>query len=102
MWYVYILRCANGELYKGCTNNIKELFERHCNGYVDSTKNLLPVELIGYTAFNDKYKAFLFEKYLKTGSGRAYCKTSYLSPAFAKASAGTSIRVASTFDRRSP
>ena len=72
MHYVYILRCSNGEYYKGCTHNIHERLERHQKGLVDSTKNLLPVQLITYTAFTDKYKAFEFEKYLKTGSGRVF------------------------------
>jgi hypothetical protein len=34
----------------------------------------LPVELVTYICFNDKYKAYNFEKYLKSGSGKAYSK----------------------------
>jgi len=34
----------------------------------------LPIILIGYFAFKNKYKAYNFEKYLKTGSGRAFLK----------------------------
>jgi len=30
------------------------------------------VELISYISFKDKYKAFEFEKYLKSGSGAAF------------------------------
>ena len=72
MHYVYILLCANGKLYTGCTNNLRDRFQRHTNGLVESTRNLLPVKLIFYCAFPDKYKAFAFEKYLKSGSGRAF------------------------------
>ena len=72
MWYVYILLCNNGDYYKGCTNNMEERFKRHQNGYVDSTKKLLPVKLISFTMFTDQQKAYAFEKYLKSGSGRAF------------------------------
>ena len=34
----------------------------------------LPVKLNTYIAFYDKYKAFEFEKYLKSGSGRAFAQ----------------------------
>jgi hypothetical protein len=39
---------------------------------VISTKYRLPVEVWTYIVFNDKYKAYKFEKYLKSGSGRAF------------------------------
>jgi predicted GIY-YIG superfamily endonuclease len=39
---------------------------------VPATVNRLPVELVFYFAIDDKYKAFSFEKYLKSGSGRAF------------------------------
>lgn len=48
--------------------------ERHKKGYVPATKDRLPVELIAYFAFSDKTIAFNFEKYLKSGSGRAFLK----------------------------
>ncbi len=74
MYYVYTLKCADGNLYTGCTENIEERLERHSKGYVPATADRLPVSLISYTAINDKYKAFEFEKYLKSGSGRAFFK----------------------------
>jgi putative endonuclease len=72
MHYVYILLCNNGKIYTGCTNNLNERIQRHRKGYVDSAKGLLPLELIFYCAFKNKYKANAFEKYLKTGSGIAF------------------------------
>jgi predicted GIY-YIG superfamily endonuclease len=39
--------------------------KRHNLGEVLSTKNYLPFEIIIYTAFTDKYKAYAFERYLK-------------------------------------
>ena len=69
MWFVYILRCSDGNLYTGCTENLDERLKRHNAGHVPATKLRLPVALRTYIAFTDKYKAFEFEKYLKTGSG---------------------------------
>jgi putative endonuclease len=73
MYYVYSLKCKDG-FYVGCTNNLKERFERHKKGYAPATKSRLPVSLEFYIAINNKYKAFEFEKYLKSGSGRAFTK----------------------------
>lgn len=74
MHYVYILLCSNKSLYVGCTNDFKERLERHNKGYVPATKPLLPVKLISYFAFASKYTAYNFEKYLKSGSGRAFLR----------------------------
>jgi predicted GIY-YIG superfamily endonuclease len=74
MWYVYILLCSDGKHYTGCTSDLKDRLSRHNSGQVDSTKCKLPVKLIYFSAFPDKYKAFEFEKYLKSGSGRAFAK----------------------------
>jgi predicted GIY-YIG superfamily endonuclease len=72
MWFVYILKCADGHHYTGCSENIDERLNRHISGNVPATKGRLPVSLITYIAFSDKYKAFEFERYLKSGSGRAF------------------------------
>jgi len=72
MQYVYILECKNKKPYIGCTDNLIDRIERHKKGYVPATKNTRPIKLSCYFAFNDKYKAFEFEKYLKSGSGRAF------------------------------
>ena len=72
MWFVYILRCSDGNLYTGCTSNLDERIKRHNSGYVPATKLRLPVALITYIAFTEEHKAFAFEKYLKGGSGRAF------------------------------
>ena len=72
MYYDYILCCNDNTYYTGCTEDLKQRFDRHSKGYVVSTKNILPVKLVYYCAFNDKYKAHNFEKYLKSGSGIAF------------------------------
>ena len=78
MWFVYILKCSDGKLYTGCTEDFDERLNRHKSGYVNATKFRLPVTLVSYTAFPDKYKAFEFEKYLKSGSGRAFLAKHYV------------------------
>jgi putative endonuclease len=72
--YVYILKCSDGLPYTGCTGDLKERITRHQKGYVPATKDRFPVKLISYFAFSNKYTAFNFEKYLKSGSGRAFLK----------------------------
>ena len=32
MWHVYILKCSNGSLYTGITNNMERRFEEHVSG----------------------------------------------------------------------
>jgi predicted GIY-YIG superfamily endonuclease len=73
MHYVYSLKCNDG-FYIGCTDNLRERIERHKKGQVPATVNRLPIKLNYYIAISDKYKAFEFEKYLKSGSGRVFIK----------------------------
>jgi predicted GIY-YIG superfamily endonuclease len=64
-WYVYILDCGDGRQYTGCTNDLESRLKRHKPGQIQATRDRLPVRLMTYIAFNDKYKAYYFEKYLK-------------------------------------
>ena len=45
---------------------------RHRKGQVHYTKDKLPFVLITHIVFSDKYKAYEFEKDLKSGSGIAF------------------------------
>ncbi len=74
MWHVYILKCSDESNYTGCTNNLENRLKRHNNGQVHYTQSRLPVEVVTYVTFPDKYKAYNLEKYLKSGSGRAFAK----------------------------
>lgn len=74
MFYVYILNCFDNKPYIGCTEDLRDRITRHNEGDVPATKGRLPVKLISYFAFSDKHTAFNFEKYLKSGSGRAFIK----------------------------
>ena len=72
MHYVYLLRCSDGTIYTGCTSNLESRLKRHNKGYVSYTSSQLPIKLETYVVFPDKYKAYNFEKYLKSGSGKAF------------------------------
>jgi predicted GIY-YIG superfamily endonuclease len=78
MFYVYILKCKDEKLYIGCTSDLKERMRRHESGYVNATKGRLPVKLVNYVALQDKYRAYEFEKYLKSGSGRLFVKRHFV------------------------
>ena len=73
MYYVYSLKCKDG-FYVGCTSDLKDRIDRHKNGKVPATLKRLPINLVLYFAIEDKFKAFNFEKYLKSGSGRSFIK----------------------------
>jgi len=64
--YVYIIKCADQSHYVGCTNNLENRIERHQKGQVKSTSYRLPITLKTHIAFDNKYSAYNFEKYLKS------------------------------------
>jgi predicted GIY-YIG superfamily endonuclease len=73
MWYVYILRSTtDNNLYIGSTNDVARRFSEHNSGKVDSTKSRRPFSLEAYFAVKYKSRAVAFERYLKSGSGRAF------------------------------
>ncbi|MBI1305118.1 MAG: GIY-YIG nuclease family protein [Bacteroidetes bacterium] len=77
-WVVYILECSDGLHYVGCTSNLLIRLSYHEKGRVSFTSTRLPVSVIIYLTFNNKYRAYQFEKYLKSGSGRAFMKKRFL------------------------
>jgi len=79
MYYVYILRSLkDNKLYIGYSDNINRRIDEHNNGKVESTKYRRPLALIGYICFKERQKATNFEKYLKTGSGKAFLKKHFI------------------------
>ena len=76
LFYVYMLQgIAQPEhYYVGLTSDLKERFAAHNRGDSSHTSKLLPWRLVTYVAFSDKAKAVSFERYLKSGSGRAFAK----------------------------
>ena len=72
VYYSYILQLSNKTYYHGFSDDLKNRLKDHENGAVESTKNLRPVKLVFYAAFNSKKLALNFEKYLKSSSGSAF------------------------------
>ena len=72
--YVYILRdVATGKRhYTGVTHDLQERLAMHNAGHVPHTSKFAPWYIETAIAFRDKEKAFAYERYLKTGAGRAY------------------------------
>jgi len=70
LYYVYILRCSDGKLYTGMTNNIEKRIIEHNSG--DSKKAYTyrrrPVQLVFYQDFIDVEQAIYFEKKIKKWS----------------------------------
>ncbi len=73
MYYVYSLKCKDG-YYIGYTKDLKNRFKRHKSGGSIATRDRRPLSLDFYFATADKHKALKLEKYLKSGSGRAFTK----------------------------
>lgn len=73
----YVLRCSDGSLYKGQTDNLTRRFKQHCNGEIEWTKNHLPVDLIHFEEFDTREEAVEREKWLKSGIGREWLMTKF-------------------------
>ena len=75
MYKAYVLKSLkDGNLYIGCTANLKKRLTEHKNKKVASTKNRLPIELIYFEDYGDKYKAYKMERFYKTPKGKRILK----------------------------
>ena len=74
--YVYILQSeANPDrFYIGLTDDLRERLSEHNAGQVAHTSKFRPWTIKTAIAFRDGERASAFERYLKTGSGRAFAK----------------------------
>jgi putative endonuclease len=76
MYYTYILRSENfpGQTYIGSNSDLRKRLAEHNAGKSIHTNKFKPWNLMAYVALADKLLAETFERYLKTGSGRAFVK----------------------------
>ena len=75
MYYTYVLRSfKDNQYYTGFTKDLKQRFEQHQKGRIDSTKDRRPLELIYQEACLDQNDATKREKYLKTYNGKMFLK----------------------------
>jgi len=74
--YVYILQSLADakHFYTGVTDDLKARLSKHNAGGVTHTAKHRPWRIKSYVAFADDSRALAFEKYLKSGSGRAFAK----------------------------
>jgi putative endonuclease len=73
MYYTYVLQSSiDGNFYVGYTQDLKQRFELHSKGQVESTRNRLPMKLVYYEACLHQQDATQREKYLKTHHGKMF------------------------------
>ena len=60
------------QFYSGLTDDVDKRVAAHNNGMSQHTAKFKPWKLNSFVAFANEKKAFEFEKYLKSGSGRAF------------------------------
>jgi len=71
MYYVYVLLSKKDKkFYIGFTENLKSRVKKHKKGKIFATKGRLPLNLVFYEAYLNKYDALRREKYLKTKKGK--------------------------------
>ena len=76
MIYVYILQSVENDnrFYVGIARDLKSRLKQHNVGAVMHTAKHKPWRVKNYIAFDDEQKAYAFDRYLKSGSGRAFAK----------------------------
>ena len=76
MFFVYRLQSSSHpeQFYTGYTSDVFKRLAVHNSGQVSHTSKFKPWELLNYFAFSDEKTALAFERYLKSGSGRAFVK----------------------------
>ena len=76
MYYVYLIKSLKfpDQKYIGHTDNLKQRIETHNSGGSIHTKTYRPWKLKMFLCFQTKEEAIKFEKYLKSGAGRAFAQ----------------------------
>ena len=74
-WFVYVILCEDGSLYKGHTDDLERRYKEHCTGNgALHTKLHKPIKMVYSERLDSMEEAVEREKYLKTGSGREWLK----------------------------
>jgi len=74
-YYVYVLISQKDhKFYIGSTSDLKKRLQQHKKGTVLATKNRLPIDLIFYEAYRNKYDAIRREDYFKSTKGKRTLK----------------------------
>jgi putative endonuclease len=76
MYKVYAIKSNNRNyIYVGLTNNFEERLKRHNTGANKTTSPYAPFSLIYVEDCQDRISARLREKYLKSGIGKEFLKS---------------------------
>ena len=74
LYYIYILADRTDRLYTGLTQDLRTRLKYHNAGECKHTSESGPWHIEIAISFRSRDKTAAFEKYLKTGSGRAFAK----------------------------
>ena len=77
MHHVYMLESLSkaSERYVGLAQSIPDRLAEHNAGKSSHTSKYRPWRVVSYIALTDREEAVVFERYLKSGSGRAFART---------------------------
>ena len=80
MHYVYILESipTPGHFYIGYTRDLRGRVQKHQADVTSHAAKYRPWKLKAYFAFETQEIARRFERYLKSGSGGAFCKRHFM------------------------
>jgi predicted GIY-YIG superfamily endonuclease len=76
MYYVYLLRSKThpDQTYIGSTHDLRKRLTEHNAGKSIHTNKFKPWNLMAYIALPEQHLAEELERYLKSGTGRAFAK----------------------------
>ncbi|MDI1248072.1 MAG: GIY-YIG nuclease family protein [Lacunisphaera sp.] len=80
MTYVYLIESVHlrQQHYVGITDDLKQRLLDHNEGKSPHTRKFKPGRLVAYTGFAGEHTAQVYEKYLKSGSGKTFLKRHFL------------------------
>ena len=74
-YIIYALKSlSHNYIYIGQTKNLANRFKRHNNGHEKTTRHYRPFKIIYTERADNRLKARLREKFLKSGFGKEYLK----------------------------
>jgi len=89
-WFVYIIKCVDGSLYTGTTNDLQKRFEKHKIGKgAKYTRSHKPEKIVFFKKYDNKIVALQKEREIKNFTREEKIKF-IKDSAFAKASADKS------------
>jgi putative endonuclease len=76
MFFVYVIRSISqpDRSYIGFSEDVDQRVKEHHDGKSYHTAKYRPWQLVVYLAVPSKHKALELERYLKSGSGRAFLR----------------------------